>query len=198
MQKIKITFLLVFFSSISAFAQLKMDVSGNYNLPFSTNFGDKFENGYGGSGEIFYYINNTGFSASFLFGINTFRATSEYEQELEESNPTIFDYDYRIDFFSIPVLLGINYTMFHEERFNLRLGVDAGIQFMELKKKLIGKYVSDTHIDNYNEFAIYPNIGVSYEISDSIDLSLKSGYNQTFGDLGISYFDFRLGIQYEI
>ena len=198
MQKIKITIILILFSSISAFAQLKMDISASYNLPYSTNFGDNFNNGYGGTGEFFYYINETGFSTSFLIGINTFRATSEYEQELADSNPTLFDYDYRIDFFAFPVLIGANYTMFHEENFNLRLGVGAGVQFMELKKKLIGKYVSDTHKDSYNEFTIYPNIGVSYKINNTMDISLKGGYNQTFGDLGLSYFDFRLGLQYEI
>jgi len=198
MQKIKLTILLIVFSSMSVFAQQKMDISGSYNLPISSSFSDKFQNGYGATGEYYHYIDSSGFSVSFLLGINVFRATKDYEQELEDSNPTLFNYDYRIDFFSFPVLVGANYTLFKEKKFNLRLGLGAGVQFMELKKKLIGKYVSDTHKDTYNEFVIYPNIGVSYKLNDSMDISLKGGYNQTFGDLGISTLDFRLGLQYEI
>jgi hypothetical protein len=198
MQKIKITIILLLFSSISVFAQLKMDMSAFYNIPISTSFNEKFQNGYGGTAELFYLINDTGFSASFLVGMNVFRATKEYEQELEDSNPTLFEYDYRIDYFTFPVLLGANYTLFHEKKFNIKLGFGAGVQFMELKKKLIGKYVSDTHKDNFNEFAIYPNLGISYKINDTMDISLKGGYNQTFGELGLSYLNFGLGLQYEI
>jgi hypothetical protein len=198
MQKIKITIILLLFSSISVFAQLKMDMSAFYNIPTSTSFNEKFQNGYGGTAELFYLINDTGFSASFLVGMNVFRATKEYEQELEDSNPTLFEYDYRIDYFTFPVLLGANYTLFHEKKFNIKLGFGAGVQFMELKKKLIGKYVSDTHKDNFNEFAIYPNLGISYKINDTMDISLKGGYNQTFGELGLSYLNFGLGLQYEI
>jgi hypothetical protein len=198
MQKIKITIILLLFSSISVFAQLKMDMSAFYNIPTSTSFNEKFQNGFGGTAELFYLINDTGFSASFLVGMNVFRATKEYEQELEDSNPTLFEYDYRIDYFTFPVLLGANYTLFHEKKFNIKLGFGAGVQFMELKKKLIGKYVSDTHKDNFNEFAIYPNLGISYKINDTMDISLKGGYNQTFGELGLSYLNFGLGLQYEI
>lgn len=198
MQRINLIIIFVLTSTISAFAQLKMDISASYNLPTSTSFNEKFQNGYGGTGELFYYIDSTGFSVSFLGGINVFRATSDYEQELEDSNPTLFDYEYRIDYFTFPVLLGANYTLFHEKKFNLRLGLGAGVQFMELKKKLIGKHVSDTHKDNFTEFAIYPNIGASYKINETMDISFKGGYSQTFGELGLSYLDFRLGLQYEI
>jgi len=198
MQKIKITIILLLLSTISVFAQLKMDINAAYNIPISSSFSDKFNNGFGGSAELFYSINDSGFSVSFYGGMNMFRATKEYEQELEDSNPTLFEYDYRIDFFTFPVLLGANYTLFHEKKFNLRLGLGAGVQFMELKKKLMGKYVSDTHKDNFNEFAIYPNIGVSYKINDTMDISIKGGYSQTFGELGLSYLNFGLGLQYEI
>ncbi|MCK5907156.1 MAG: hypothetical protein KAG37_06165, partial [Flavobacteriales bacterium] len=87
MQRINLIIIFVLTSTISAFAQLKMDISASYNLPTSTSFNEKFQNGYGGTGELFYYIDSTGFSVSFLGGINVFRATSDYEQELEDSNP---------------------------------------------------------------------------------------------------------------
>ena len=198
MQKFKITIILILISSMSVFAQIKMDISANYNLPSSTSFNGKFQNGYGGTAELFYFLNDSSLSISFIGGINIFRATKEYEQELEDSNPTLFEYDYRIDYYTFPVLLGANYTLFREKKINLRLGLGAGVQFMELKKKLIGKYVSDTHQEYFNEFAIYPNIGISYEISEAIDISLKGGYNQTFGELSLSYLNFGLGLQYEI
>ena len=198
MQKIYILTILLIISTTSIFAQLKMDISTSYNLPNSTNFNDKFNNGYGVTSEIFYYIDSTGFSASLLFGINTFRATKEYEQELEDSNPTLFDYDYQINYHTFPIMLAVNYTLFREEKFNLRLGLAGGIQFMELKKKLIGDYVSDTNKEHFNEFAVYPNIGVYYEIIEGVDVVVKGGYNQTFGEAGISYIDFKVGFQYEI
>jgi len=198
MQKTYILTLILITLTTSIFAQLKMDISASYNIPTSTNFNDKFNNGYGVNGEIFYSINNSGLSASLVFGINEFRATKEYEQELEDGNPTIFDYDYQINYYTFPLMLAANYTFFREEKFNLRIGLGGGIQFMELKKKLIGDYVSDTNKENFNEFAIYPNIGISYEIIEGVDVIVKSGYNQTFGEAGISYLDFKIGLQYEI
>ena len=198
MQKIYISIIVLLISSISAWGQLKIDISASYSIPNSSNFNEKFNNGFGGTAELFYFIKDSGFSGSLLLGIATYRATGEYEQELKESNPTLFEYEYRIDYFSFPVLLAANYTLFKEKKFNLRLGLGGGIQFMELKKKLIGKYVSDTHKDNFNEFVVYPNIGASFRINQTMDLSLKGGYSKTFGEVSISYIDFRLGLQYDI
>jgi len=198
MQKLKITLILLFFSSISVFAQMKMDISASYNIPNSTSFSEKFHNGYGGTGELFYFINDSDFSASIFLGMSVYHATDKYEQELEDSNPTLFEYDYKIDYFIFPIMLGGNYTFFNDKRFKIRLGANAGIQFMELKKKLVGKYLSDTHKDNFNEFVIYPNIGISFRIIENIDISLKGGFNKTFGETSISHMDLRIGLLYDI
>lgn len=198
MQKINLIAVIILLSTISAFSQVKMDLSASYNIPTSSSFSDRFNNGFGASGEFFYFFNNSGFSVSFLLGVNSYRATEEYENELKESNPTLFEYDYQIHYHTFPVLLAANYTFFREEKFNLRLGVGSGVQFMELKKKLIGNYVSDTNKENFNEFAIYPNLGVSYEVYKGIDISIKSGYYKTFGEMSLSNIDFRLGVQYSL
>ncbi len=198
MKKINLTLIIILINTISIFAQLKMDISTSYNIPTSSSLNEKFNNGYGATGELYYSFNDSGLSASLLLGITTFRATEEYEKELENSNPTIFEYEYQIHYNAFPVMLAANYTLFRDKKLNLRLGLASGVQFMELKKKLIGKHVSDTHKDNFNEFAIYPNIGVSYKVYDGIDVSLKSGYNKTFGEVSISYLDLRIGIQYDI
>jgi hypothetical protein len=198
MYRIKLTFIVVLLSSISAFAQYQMDISIGYNIPASNNFSENFNNGFGATSEFSYFFNNSNFSASLLIGINSFRANEQYEQDLEDSNPTIFDYEYQIHYHTFPLLLAGNYTFFNAKKFNFRLGMGVGMQFMELKKKLIGNYVSDTHIDNFNEFAIYPNLGLSYQLADNIDIILKSGYNATFGEIGISYIDFKIGIKYDI
>jgi len=198
MRNINLTILIFLVTATSTFAQMKMNIRTNYNIPTSSNFDESFNNGIGATGELFYFINETNFSASMLIGMTTFRATEEYEQKLEDSNPTLFDYDYRINYYTFPVIVAGNYTFFNDDKFNLRIGFGAGVQFMELKKKLIGTYVSDTHKDYFNEFAIYPNIDFSYEIGNKIDLSISGSYNQTFGDLNISYVSAQLGIQYEI
>lgn len=198
MQKRNITTLILLFSVISVFAQLKMDVSASYNMPYSTDAKESLDNGYGVSSEVFYYFDNSGFSTSILFGFTSFRANKEYEQKLEDNNPTIFTYDYEIHYTTFPLLLTANYTFFNKDKFNIRMGVGAGVQFMELKKKLIGKYVSDTHKDTFNEFAIYPNIGLNYRIVEGIAISVKGGYHKTFGDASIEYIDCRVGVQYDI
>lgn len=198
MQRINLSIIILLISTVSVFSQVKMDLSASYSIPSSSSFGDKFDNGFGGTAEFYYLFNNSGFSASLLLGINTFRGTEEYEKELKDSNPTLFEYDYEIHYNSFPVMLAANYTFFREDKFNLRVGLGSGVQFMELKKKLIGNLVSDTNKEHFNEFAIYPNIGISYEIYDNVDLALKSGYNQTFGEMEISYIDFRIGIQYNL
>jgi len=198
MQKINLIVLIIILSTISSFGQYRINISTSYNIPSSSDFQEKFKNGYGVQGNISYAFNNSDFSASLLLGITSFRATTEYEKELKESNPTLFDYEYEIHYTTFPVMIGANYTFLKDKKLNINLGLNTGIQFMELKKKLIGDYVSDTHLDNFNEFAIYPSVGVSYMFKPNIGVTLKGGYNKTFGEVGLSYIDINLGLTYDI
>jgi len=198
MQKIQFTIILVLISSLSAFAQYKMEISANYNIPSSSEFSDNFDNGIGAKGEIHYYFENTGFSTSILLGVNSFRGTKGYEQELEDRNPTLFEYDYEIHYFTIPVMFSANYTFFRENKFNLVLGLGAGVQFMELKEKQIGKYTSDTQKESYNEFAMNESIELLYNLTKDIAVSVQADYNNTFGDQSISYYGFSVGLLYKI
>jgi hypothetical protein len=184
--------------SVSTFAQIRMEMSANYNIPISTDFKSHFQNGFGGTAEVYYYFNESNFSGSFLLGFNSFRGSKEYEKELADSNPTIFDYDYEIHFFSFPIIASVNYTFFRQKKFNLDLGFGAGVIFSEEKKKLVGKYTSGSQSKDFSEFAIYPSLGVSYEVANDIAISLKGSYNQTFGTLDMSYFGLKLGILYDI
>ena len=190
--------LLMLFSSITAFAQFKMEISANYNIPISTDFDSHFKNGYGGTAEMFYYFNDSNFSTSLLFGINGFRGSDAYEKELEDNNQTVLEYDYEIHFFTFPVMAAANYTFFRQKKFNLTLGFGLGAIFSEEKKKLIGKYTSDAASKDFSEFAIQPSLGMSYYLVKDVSISVKGGYYQTFGVLDMSYVGVKLGVLYDI
>ncbi len=193
-----IIFILLVISSIQASAQYRMSITTNYNLPQSTDFKSDFKNGWGGSGELYYFIKETGFSASLLFGLNGYRGTPETEQALKDSNSTINDYNYKINHYNFPLFVSANYTFFYRNKFNVILGLGFGGIFMEHKEKQIGKYTSSTRSNKYNEFAIYPSIGISYEFMRDISFLIKGGYNMSFGDKQIQYIDINAGIIYKI
>jgi len=180
------------------FAQFKMDICAVYNIPNSKGFSHNFQNGYGGAAEIHYFIKDSGFSTSLLFGISGFRATKEYEQELEDGNPTVFEYDYQINYYTFPLLLSANYTFLREKKFNAILGIGFGGNFMEEKHKQIGEYTSDTEKTHYNEFAVYPKLGFSFAVANDLAIIAKAGYNITFGKNEIQYFDINFGLIYDL
>lgn len=107
MKKTYLLSLLFFVGIFSASAQYKMDISANYNIPTSTNHSDDFKNGWGASGEVHYFINKSGFSASLLFGINGFRANEDVEDALIDTI-LIFDYDYEVHYYSFPLFIKAN------------------------------------------------------------------------------------------
>ena len=188
----------VIFSTTYSFSQFKMDITTNYSLPQSTDFVNNFQNGIGFTAEIHHFYKETGISGSILFGFNSFRAKNSFEEEYKNTNTTIFEYDYELNYYTFPVMLSANYTFFHEKKFNAILSFGFGGNFMEYKKKQIGEYTSDTKKEYYNEFAIYPNMGFSYLFAKDMSVLLKGGYNMTFGDQNIAYIDFRIGIAYNI
>ncbi len=198
MRKIHLTLISLLISSASLLAQYKMEISASYNVPSSSEFSNEFKNGFGATGEIFYFFEDSDFSTSIILGVNSFRGTEESEQALKEENPTLFEYDYEIHYNTFPVLLSANYTFMSEKKFNIMLGFGAGIQFMEHKKKLIGKYTSDTQKETSNEFAIKPSLVLSYAITKGIAISVKGSYNNTMGQTYISYYSFNLGMLYNI
>jgi hypothetical protein len=175
-----------------------MDITADYNIPQSTDFADKFQNGIGVSANINYFYKETGFSGSLLFGFNSFRAKSSFEEEFKNNNTTLFEYKYELNYYTFPLMLAANYTFFNKKKFNITLSFGAGGNFMEYKQKQIGEYTSDTEKNYFNEFAIYPNLGFSYYVTKDIAILLKSGYNMTFGDQNISYIDFKFGVTYKI
>jgi len=185
-------------SSIYASAQYRMSMTANYNIPQSTNFKANFKNGWGGSGELYYFFKESGFSASIIFGLNGYRGTSETEAALRDSNATINNFSYKINYYNFPLLLSANYTLFHENKFNIHLGLGFGGIFMEYKEKQIGKHTSSTRSSKFNEFAIYPSMGLSYEFMKDISFLIKGGYNMTFGEKQIQYIDINAGIIYKI
>jgi len=69
---------------------------------------------------------------------------------------------------------------------------------MEEKHKQIGEYTSDTQKTKYNEFAIYPKAGLSYSVANDLAIIIKGGYNNTFGQQGIQYFDINFGLIYDL
>ena len=185
-------------STIQGFSQYRMSITANYNLPQSTDFKDDFKNGWGGSGEIYYFFKESGFSTSLLFGLNAYRGTPESEAALKDSNATINDFSYKINYYNFPLFLSANYTLFHENKFNIHLGLGIGAIFMEHKEKQIGKYTSSTRSSVFNEFAIYPSLGISYEFMKDISFLIKGGYNMTFGEKQLQYIDINAGIIYKI
>ena len=191
-------FALFILSSLSSFAQYSMEITANYNIPSSTEFNEQFKNGLGGNMEIIYNFTESGFGASILFGLNGFRAEKGYEEELANNNPTIFTYEYKINYYSFPLLLQGKYTFMKEKDFNILAGMGLGMEFMEVKEKQYGKYTSDYRKEKFNEFAIYPNIGLSYKVASDIAIAVKSGYHQTFGKKSLSYIDIKLGLIYKI
>lgn len=198
MYKIHAIILLFLISSVSLLAQFKMDITANYSIPQSTDFANNFQNGLGMSGEVYYFFNETGMSGSVLFGFNSFRAKNSFEEDFKNINTTIFEYSYELNYYTFPVMLSANYTFFHKKKFNTIVSFAFGGNFMEYKKKQIGQYTSDTRKEYFNEFAIYPNLGLSYEFTTDIAVLFKGGYNATFGEQQITYFDVRIGISYNI
>jgi len=197
-QKIQLSFVLFLLSTITLFGQYSMEVTANYNIVSSSEFNEQFKNGYGGNMEIIYQFQESGFGASILFGLNGFRAEQSYEQKLADNNPTIFTYEYKINYYSFPLMAQGKYTFFREKDFNILAAMGLGMEFMELKEKQFGKYTSDYRKEKFNEFAIYPNIGLSYKLVSDVAIVLKSGYHKTFGKKSLSYIDIKLGLIYKI
>ncbi len=198
MQKFIVLFFLLFGASQYSYAQYQMSITGNYNLPQSDDFKNNFKNGLGGTGELFYFFKESGFSASLKFGLSGFRGTEETEAALQDSNATVNDYSYKINYYNFPLFLSANYTFFHRKKFNIHLGLGLGGIFMEHKEKQIGKYTSSTRSKEYNEFAIYPSLGISYELAKDISLLIKGGYNMTLGERQLKYIELNTGIIYKI
>jgi len=196
--KVLIIIILTVINVSVLFSQIKMDITLNYNLPQSTEFKNNFQNGEGIVAEIHHFYKNTGFSGSVLFGFNSFRAKNSFEEEFKNTNTTIFDYNYELNYYTFPLILSANYTFFHDKKFNAIISFGFGGNFMEFKKKQIGEYTSDTEKEYFNELAIYPNIGLSYMFVNDISILVKGGYNATYGKQKLTYVDIRLGIAYNI
>ncbi|MCK5847023.1 MAG: TonB-dependent receptor [Bacteroidales bacterium] len=197
MKKIYLILFILTSTIFIANAQYKMDISVNYNIPQSDNFSNDFKNGWGASGEVHYFFKESGFSASVLFGLQGFRANKSVEDELIDTS-LIFDYDYQVHYFSFPLFIRANYTFFQKSDFNIMLGFGIGGVFMEHKEKQIGKHTSDTNIDKFNEFGIYPSLGLSYKISSDISIIISSGLNITLGEKKVRYIDIKTGLIYTI
>lgn len=197
-KKASLSFALLLVFTISIFGQYSMEITASYNLPTSSNFSEHFNNGYGGNMEIIYDFEKSGLGISLLFGLNGFGAKSSYERTLADNNSTIFNYDYKITYYSFPLMAHTKYTFFREKAFQIIGGLGLGMEFMEQKEKQIGEFTSDYEKQKFNEFAIYPNVGLSYNLVKGIRAVLKSGYHQTFGKKSLSYIDLRLGIIYKI
>ena len=193
-----IVVLLLFVAISNVSAQYQMDITANYNLPTSSDFSKNYKPGLGASADIFYVFKESGFSASLLFGFNSFRATSPFEQTLKDNNTTNFEYKYQINYYTFPLILSANYMFFYKKKFHLISSFGVGGNFMELKQKQIGQITSDTQKDYFNEWAIYPSIGISYEFMKDVSVLIKSGYHLTFGSREISYVNVRIGILYKI
>jgi len=198
MYKFFIVIIIVMYSTMNIQAQYQMDILGSYNIPNSTDFKNNFQNGLGVTADIHYFFKKTGFSSSLTFGFSSFRATNNFEKKLKEENTTIFEYDYQINYYTFPLMVSANYTFFREKKFNAIASFGLGGNFMEQKKKQMGEYTSDTEKEYFNEFAIYPNLGISYAVAKDISIILKSGYNATFGTKELSYIDIKLGVIYKI
>ena len=198
MYKFIITITVILASIFNISAQYQMDITGNYNVPMSSEFKDNYNNGFGVTADIHYFFKESGFSVSLLFGFNSFRGSNKFEQALKDSNKTIFEYDYQINYYTFPLYVSANYTLFSDKKFHVIPSISLGGNFMEQKKKQIGQYTSDTEKEYFNEFGVYPNLGLSYEIVEDVSFLIKSGYNATFGSKSISYIDVKIGIIYKI
>lgn len=197
-KKLTLSFVLLIFTSIALFGQYSMEITASYNIPTSSDFKNGFQNGYGGNMEVIYDFEDSGLGVSVLFGLHGFGAKISYEEELAEANSTLFNYDYKISYYSFPLMLQAKYSFFKEKDFQLIGGLGLGMEFMEQKEKQMGVYTSDYRKEKFNEFAVYPNVGLSYKLAEGINGVLKSGFHQTFGKKSLSYIDLRLGIIYKI
>ena len=174
-----------------------MSITANYNIPISAEFSDNFQNGYGANAEIHYFIKESGISISLLFGINSFRGTSDYEKSLLD--PYLFyTHEYQANNYVFPVLVQTNYTFFREKKFNVITGIGVGGLFMEEKIKQTTEHTSETEKKKFNEFGIYPSLAISYAVSPQVAVIINSGFNMSFGDKKLQYIDIRTGLIYKI
>ncbi len=183
--------------STQAQSQLAMSFTGNYNIA-NNDLNNHFENGIGGSAELYYYFNNSPFAVSINFSINQFNATPNYLKEYKSKQENIIDFSYSINYYTIPVILSVNYRFFCKKTFQPSIGIGAGYYSLTHKIKQKGEYTSDTKISPYHEFGIYPHIALIYAFHKNIGIFLKAGYNQTFNSYNTSYTDIRLGLIYKI
>ena len=197
----KVIITLFFLSSsflLSAQSQLAMSFTGNYNIGLQ-DLQDNFDNGLGLTAELYYFFDDSPFAISLSVSTNAFYANEEYKQAYTAAQQNILDkFKYEITQYSIPILIAGNYHFFRNKKFQIGVGLSAGLYSLTHKFKQTSEHFSDTRLDTKNEFGAYPHASLMYEISDSIGLLLKGGYNQTFGTQSLSYTDIRLGLIYKI
>ncbi len=178
-------------------SQLAMSFTGNYNIA-NQNLENHFKNGIGGSSELYYFFKKSSFAISLSFSINQFGATSSYLNEYKRKQENILNFSYSINYYTIPVLLSVNYRFFKDKLLQPSIGIGAGYFSLTHKTKQRGEFTSDTQIKPYHEFGIYPHASLIFNLYDNIGLLFKTGYNLTLNDNNISYVDFRFGVIYKI
>jgi len=174
-----------------------MSFTGNYNIA-DKNLKDHFENGFGGSAELYYYFKDSPFAVSLSISINQFDASNNYLKEYKTKQQNIIDFSYSINYYTIPILASVNYRFFRNKTFQPSLGISAGYYSLTHKQKQKGEFTSDTRITPYHEFGIYPHLALTYAFSENMGVLLKTGYNITFNSNNIGYADLRLGLIYKI
>ncbi len=197
MQRFFLFLLISIFAINTAQAQYKMSITANYNIPISSDFSDNFQNGYGANAEIHYFLKETGFSGSLLFGLNSFRGTDDYEKSLLDPN-LFYTHEYTANNYVFPVLVKGNYTFFRKNKFNVIGGIGVGVLFMEEKIKQTTEHTSETEKEKFNELGLYPSLGISYAVTPQVAVIINSGFNMSFGDKKIQYIDIRTGLIYKI
>jgi len=187
----------VLFLSITAYTQVSMSITGNYNIA-TFDLQNNFQNGYGATAEIFYNFHDSPFMASLSFSTNSFRATSEYEAQMKEYQNDAVDLNYQIHTLVTPIHLAADYHFFREKKLQVLMGIGLGLNIVTDKVKQVGQYTSDYTKDIQYYFGVNPHFGLIYQFEKDLGVLLKTGCNRSLGGNNVSYADIRLGLIYKI
>lgn len=189
-----ITIILVF-TSFFVQAQFKMSFTGSYNWA-QGDLKEHYQNGYGIHTELFYQFKDSPWSSSLKLGYQIFEANDNFEANYKVMQQNIFDFDYEIRTYAIPISMNAHYQLFKEYKLQVDVGVGAGVNFYINNIKQVSKHFSDEIKREKTQFIISPQLSIIYGLCDDISLILQGGYNHIFANNKIHHYNTNLGIIY--
>ncbi len=178
-------------------AQLKMSFTGSYNLR-QGDLKEHYQNGYGIHTGVFYQFEDSPWSSSLNLGYQVFNAEKDFEASYKAMQQSLFDFDYEIRTYAIPISLNAHYRVFEKQKLHVNLGMGTGVNFYINHIKQVSQHFSDEIQKEKAQFMISPQLSIVYGLFDDIALMLHSGYTHTFADDKIHHYNINLGILYHL